>query len=327
SAYFINEADEFNYNFASYHPRMALLTEVEYDHPEFFASYEAIRDAFVGFLRGMDTSPVNDATNLPPTLILNGDSPGCRDTLSQLEAQIGPWPGAIRTFRVEGESGADLFGRPADALATDIEDAAHTSFTLHVRGQRLGRVTIQTPGRHYVANAVAAVAGADALGVAPETLIPALSAFGGLKRRFEVIQDGDVTFIDDYAHHPHAVALTLATARRRFPGRRLIGVFQPTLYTRLHRFLTPFAEALATSDLAVVVEIQPSRERDTGLIHGDDLVRAIVEQPGWGDKSAYYGGDFAQTAALLNKLRQPGDVIAVMGSGPVNQVISLAMER
>ncbi len=326
SQYFINEADEFNYNFETYHPRMVLLTEVEYDHPEFFPSYEAIRDAFVGFLSGMDTAP-HTKTTIDPTLVLNGDSPGCRDTLAQLEGQNGPWRGVLRTFRVEGDYDGDLFGRPADALATDIQVGAETSFTLHLHGQELGRVTLQTPGRHYVANAVAAVAGADALSVAPETLIPALNAFGGLKRRFEIIPDGDRTFIDDYAHHPHAVALTLTTARLRFPGRRLIGVFQPTLYTRLYRFLTPFAEAMARSDLAVVVEIQPSRERDTGLIHGEDLVKAIKAQPAWGDKPAYYGGNFAETAALLNKLRQPGDVIAVMGSGPVNQVITLAMEK
>ena len=322
----INEADEFNYNFQDYHPRMITLTEVEYDHPEFFPNYEAIRDAFVGFLRGMDMAP-HATGSLPPTLVLNGDSPGCRDTLAQLEAQIGPFPGAVRTFSIEGArdpSAAPLFGQPADALATEIEVGAETTFTLHLRGERLGRVTLQTPGSHNVANAVAAAASADALGVAPEIILATLNRFSGLKRRFEVIEDGDVTFIDDYAHHPHAVALTLATARLRFPGRRLIGVFQPTLFTRLHRFLAPFADALAQADIAVAVEIQPSRERDTGLIHGNDLVRAIAERPGFPADHAYYGGDFAETAALLRRLRQPGDVIAIMGSGPVNQVIGLA---
>lgn len=328
SEYFINEADEFNYNFHDYHPRMVTLTEVEYDHPEFFPNYEAIRDAFVGFLRGMDTAS-HAGLSLPPTLILNGDSPGCRDTLAQLEAQCGEWPGELRTFRVAGARAPDsapLFAQPADALATEVEVGATTSFTLHLRGERLGRVTLQIPGEHNVANAVAAAAGAHALGVAPAVILATLNGFTGLKRRFEVIEDGEVTFIDDYAHHPHAVALTLATARRRFPGRRLIGVFQPTLYTRLHRFLAPFAAALAEADVAVVVEIQPSRERDTGLLHGNDLVRAIAEQPGFAADQAYYGGDFPATAALLRRLRQPGDVIAVLGSGPVNQVIALARD-
>ncbi len=112
---------------------------------------------------------------------------------------------------------------------------------------------------------MAAAAAADALGIAPDVIVRALSAFPGVRRRFEIIEDGDVTFVDDYAHHPHAVALTVAAARKRFPGRRLIAAFQPTLFTRLHRFLEPFAAAFDEADEAIVVEIQPSRERDTGL--------------------------------------------------------------
>ncbi|HEU5348147.1 MAG TPA: cyanophycin synthetase, partial [Ktedonobacterales bacterium] len=146
------------------------------------------------------------------------------------------------------------------------------------------------------------------------------------RRRFEIIEDGDVTFVDDYAHHPHAVALTVAAARKRFPGRRLVAVFQPTLFTRLHRFLEPFAAAFDEADAAVVVEIQPSRERDTGLIHGNDLVKAIAAQPVWEGRasSICYGGNFDETAALLRQIRQPGDVFVIMGSGPVNRVIAPA---
>ena len=86
-----------------------------------------------------------------------------------------------------------------------------------------------------------------------------------------------------------------------------------------------FAEAMATGDEAVVVEIQPSRERDTGIIHGRDLVSEIQAQPAFAHKpeAARYGGDIAETAALLNEMRRPGDVLLVMGSGPVNQVIEL----
>ncbi len=313
---FVNEADEFNYNFLSYHPRMVVLTEVEYDHPEFFRSYEEIRDAFVQFLRGMDTSPAS-ADMPPPTIVTSADSRGCRDTLAQLPAD---WPGVVRTFSVDGAQ--------ADAMARDIQVKDETSFELTLDGTRIGRVATRIPGRHNVANAVAAAAAASALGVSVEVIVKVLGEFEGLNRRFEIIEDGDMTWVDDYAHHPHAVALTITAARQRFPGRRIVAIFQPTLYTRLQRFLTPFAEALAMSDEAIVVEIQPSRERDTGIIHGHDLVRAIQEQPAFAHNpdSARYGGDLTETAALLNQLRQPGDVLLVMGSGPVNQVIGLARE-
>jgi UDP-N-acetylmuramate--alanine ligase len=312
--YFINEADEWEYNFLYYHPRVAVLTAVEYDHPEFFPSYEAIRDAFVSFLTGMDTT--SRTGDLPPvTLVLNADSPGCLDVLRQL----GPdRPVAVRTFSIDNPD--------ANVRATDLGPDADGSFTLTIDGSPAGRAALAMPGRHNVYNALAAAAAADVLGVSRGLLAPTLSAFKGLKRRFEVVEDGDVTFIDDYAHHPHAVRETLTTARQRFPGRRIIAVFQPTLYTRLQRFLTPFSEAFDTADEVIVVEIQPSREADTGLIHGADLVNAITAHhpfdatPG----RVYYGGPYAETASLLRSIREPGDVVVVMGSGPVNQVIPLA---
>ena len=308
---FIQEADEWNYNFLNYHPRMVVLTAVEYDHPEFFASYEVIRDAFVQFLQGMDMR-ADAEDGLPPTLVLNAESPGCLDMLEQL----GSWPGRVRRFGLER---ADV-----DVSAEDIRDDTETSFTLVLRGEALGRVTLCIPGRHNIANAVAAAAAADALGIAPELLVPTLSAFPGLKRRFEIVEDGDVTFVDDYAHHPHAVALTVETARRRFPGRRIIAIFQPTLYTRLHRFLQPFSEAFDAADEAVVVEIQPSRERDTGLIHGNALVEKIAARPAFAGRpdAVRYGGNYEETAQMLRAMRQPGDVFVVMGSGPVNRVIT-----
>jgi UDP-N-acetylmuramate--alanine ligase len=290
------------------------LTEVEYDHPEFFRSYEEIRDAFAQFLEGIDLAPASEGTP-PPTIVTSADSPGCQDTIAQLGAD---WPGVIRTFSVEGAQ--------ADAMARDVRVAQQTSFELLLDGRSLGRVTQRMPGRHNVANAVAAAATASALGVAPAVIVRTIGEFDGLRRRFEIIEDGDVVWVDDYAHHPHAVALTIAAARQRFAGRRIVAIFQPTLYTRLQRFLTPFAEALATADEVVVVEIQPSRERDTGLIHGSHLVSAVQAQASFAHKpgAARYGGDFPQTAALLRELRQPGDVLLVMGSGPVNQVIPLA---
>jgi UDP-N-acetylmuramate--alanine ligase len=310
----VNEADEFNYNFLSYHPRIITLTEVEYDHPEFFKSYEEIRDAFVQFLRGMDTS-ASEPGAPPPTIVTSADSPGCRDTLALLGAD---WPGVVRTFSVDGG--------PADTMARTVRVDSVTSFALTVDSQALGRVALRLPGKHNVANAVAAAATASALGVPADVIVRVLEDFEGLKRRFEIIEDGSVTWVDDYAHHPHAVALTIAAARQRFPRRRIVAIFQPTLYTRLVRFLEPFAAALATGDEAVVVEIQPSREHDTGLIHGRDLVEAIQALPAFVEKpeAVRYGGNFAETAMLLNRIRRPGDVLLVMGSGPVNQVIDLA---
>ena len=312
--YFLNEADEWNYNFLHYHPRVVVLTAIEYDHPEFFRSYDEIRDAFLRFLAGMDLAQRRaDAAGPRPTVVLNADSPGCLDVRGRRGAE---WPGVVRTFGIES---AD-----ADVRGVEVRVGGETSFRLLLRGQDLGRVTLRTPGVHNVANALAAAAAADVLGVAAECIAPTLSAFPGLRRRFEISADArDVTYVDDYAHHPHAVTLTLETARQRFPGQRLLAVFQPTLFTRLHRFLEPFSAAFDAADGVTIVEIQPSRERDTGLVHGRDLVRAIQRRPAFAgrDDMVTYGGTFDETVAALRPILQPGDVVLVMGSGPVNRII------
>ena len=312
--YFINEADEWNYNFLHYHPRVVVLTAIEYDHPEFFGSYEEIRDAFLRFLAGMDLAQRRgDFASPRPTLVLNADNPGCLDVRARLDAG---WPGVVRTFGIEA---AD-----ADVRALEVCVAGETSFRLLLRGQDLGRVALRTPGVASVANALAATAAADVIGVPTEVIAPTLTAFAGLRRRFEVSEDArGVTYVDDYAHHPHAVALTLETVRLRFPDRRVVAVFQPTLYTRLHRFLQPFGAAFDAADAVVVVEIQPSRERDTGLVHGRDLVREIARRPAFAGRedAVRYGGNFQETVETLHPLLRPGDVVVVMGSGPVNQII------
>lgn len=311
-AYFIHEADEWNFNFLHYHPRLVVLTAVEFDHPEFFKDYAAIRDAFVRFLRGMDTAPREGI--IAPTLVLNADDAGCRDVL----AQLGAWAGEVRWFSLDDAR--------AIASADELRDDGETSFELVLRSQRVGRVALAMPGAHNIANALAAAAAADALGVNPDVMAPALSAFGGLRRRYEVVPDGDATFVDDYAHHPHAITVTLATTRRRFPNQRIIAVFQPTLFTRLLRFLEPFSQAFDAADEVVIVETQPARERDTGLVHGRDLVAKIAARPAFVDSAerVHYGGTYDETAALVRALRLPGDVIVVMGSGPVNRVIASA---
>jgi UDP-N-acetylmuramate--alanine ligase len=312
SAYFINEADEWNYNFLHYHPRVTVLTAIEYDHPEFFASYEAIREAFERFIAGMDLARHAGAAP-PPTLVLNADDPGCRDIRSRLGDR---WPGRVRTFGIEATD--------ADVRGVDARVAGETSFTLALDGRDLGRATMATPGIYSVYNALAAVAAADAIGVPSEIHVRALTAFGGLRRRFEITHDArGITFVDDYAHHPHAVALTLETARLRFPGQRVVAIFQPTLFTRLLRFLEPFSAAFDTADSVGIVEIQPSRERDTGVIHGRDLVAAIKARPAFADKAGdvFYGGTFDETVETLRERLRPDDVLVVMGSGPVNRII------
>lgn len=310
--HFIIEADEWNYNFLHYHPRVVVLTAIEYDHPEFFPNYEAIRDAFMQFIAGMQMGDLPGAP--PPTLVLNADDPGCQQVRQMLGAT---WPGEIRTFGITAPQ--------AQVRGTSIIEGRETSFDLHVMGQRLGRVTLTMPGKHNVYNALAATVAAQVLGVRQDVLVPALGAFQGVKRRFE-ISDGarDITYVDDYAHHPSAVKQTLRTTRLCFPGRRIVAVFQPTLFSRLEKFLTPFSEAFDDADVVAIVKIQPSRQKAADYtIRSQNLVDEIQKRPVFQSHPAdvISSGEYDETVIALRPLLRDKDVLVVMGSGPVNHVI------
>ncbi|MBA3826491.1 MAG: hypothetical protein H0X24_21640, partial [Ktedonobacterales bacterium] len=129
----------------------------------------------------------------------------------------------------------------------------------------------------------------------------------------------DITIIDDYAHHPTAIEVTLAAIRQRFPNRRLIATFQPHMFTRLKTFLNDFSHSFADADEVVIVDVFPARERDTGLIHARDLVAAIKQDQHFVARTAqvHHGGSLDETRQLLETLAQPGDVLALLGSGSV----------
>jgi UDP-N-acetylmuramate--alanine ligase len=312
--YFTNEADEFNHNFLHYHPRLAVITSIEFEHPEFFKDYAAMCHAFDLFVAGMD---MQGQWDVPPALVLNWDSPGCRE----LRGRLGDWPGVIVTYSLDG---------PADYVGTDLRLEGETSFAVHdAKGGDLGRFTIQLPGRFNVENALATIAAARQLGIAPDVIRAALANFTGTYRRFQVSQAGnDIVIVDDYAHHPTAIDVTLEAMRQRFPNRRLIAVFQPNIFTRLKTLLEEFSHCFGEADEVVIVDIHPGREVDTGLVHARDLVAGIQRDQHFVDRPdrVYYGGSIEQTQALLEQLTQPGDMLAMLGSGPIYHIAAAMLE-
>src|SRR5260221_11216712 len=220
--YFVNEADEFSHNSWHYHPRLAVVTSIEFEHPEFFADYNAFLAAFEHFFRGMN---MWGDWPLPPTPILNTGSPRCLELFERLS----DWPGRLLTYSVEGMSpslnvGAGLAPPPA-YQAYDVKLDGETSF--RVRSQQddalpVDRtIRLQLPGIYNVQNALAALTAARAVGIDPAVIVRTLEGFGGLKRRFELRHQGplpmdertlDVILVDDYAHHPTAIAAALEAA-------------------------------------------------------------------------------------------------------------------
>ncbi len=335
--YFVNEADEFNHNFWHYHPRVAVVTSIEFEHPEFFADYEAFLAAFEHFIRGMD---LQGDWPVPPTLILNANSPGCLELLARLV----DWPGDIVTYTVN-ESGAakqSIQNEPATFEAYDLKLDGETSFRVRAHTDDAfpeDRVIhLQLPGAHNIENALAALCVARVVGVDAETIACALEGFGGTRRRFEIRHQGplaidgrelDVILVDDYAHHPTAIAATLEAAHRRYPERRLVAVYQPHMYSRTKTFFKQFLSSFDMADIAIITDIFPAREHDMGLVHANDMVEAIAQRPHFSQSGAQvlYGAGLQDTLDLLSKTLQTNDLVVIMGAGDIYNVTELLLRK
>ncbi len=331
SSYFVNEADEFNNNFWHYHPRLAVVTSIEFEHPEFFANYDEYLASFEQFVRGMDRE---GNWPLSPTLILNANSSGCQD----LYAKISDWEGHILTYGVE-EEGERV---EADFVAYDLQLDGETSFLVRARegletltGRR---IYLRIPGAYNIENALAALSAATLAGIDPLTTVGVLESFSGTKRRFEIRNEGtlqiagearQVILIDDYAHHPTAIERVLTSVRRRYAGRRLVAVYQPHMYSRTKTFFAQFLTAFDRADVIIIMDIYPGREHDTGLVSAQELVAALQEQPHFKDKTipVMYGGNVRETAELLKETLRSGDLAILMGAGDVYQATELLLQE
>ena len=328
SPYFINEADEYNHNFWHFNPRIAIVTSIEYEHPEFFADMDAMLYAFEGLIRRMD---MRGDKPFSPALVINTGNAGCRSLLERLYN----WPGRIVTYAAESPSTNDTDKHvAANYVAYDVREDGVTHF--HLRTQLPGGESIPServfryslPGIYNVENALAALAAAHAAGIPLDSALTTLENFEGVKRRFEVRHQGpleingealDVVLIDDYAHHPTAIALTLEAARKRFPGRRIVLAYQPDMFTRTKALFDDFVTAFQGADVVILTDINPGRERDTGLVHARDLVAAIANGPHFAQSSGQvlYGGDMQNVEALLRENLRSGDMAIIMGSGMI----------
>jgi UDP-N-acetylmuramate--alanine ligase len=335
--YFVNEADEFNHNFWHYHPRVAVVTSIEFEHPEFFADYEAFLAAFEHFIRGMD---MQGNWPVAPTLILNAGSPGCLE----LRSRLSDWNGEIVTYAVQASSVAShaSWEEQPTFEAYDIKLASETSFRVRTHGgpsfpgERV--ISLPLPGAHNIENALAALSVARIIGIGAETIIRTLEGFNGTRRRFEIRHQGpldidgrnvDVVLVDDYAHHPTAIAATLEAARLRYPERRLIAVYQPHMYSRTKTFFQQFLSAFDAADVVIIADIFPAREQDTGVVHAHDIVDALARRAhfSYGGGQVLYGADLQTTLELLSKTLHTNDLAVIMGAGDIYTVTELLLRK
>jgi UDP-N-acetylmuramate--alanine ligase len=292
SDYLVAEADEFDRSFLRLAPIIAVVTNIDRDHLDTYRDLGEIRDAFVAF-----------AGRVPffGRVIVCLDDPNVQQILPRL---------AERRVVTYG------FSPQADLSVADLVSQGFGSrFAVRLRGATLGEIELPMPGRHNVANALAAVGVGLSLRLDFPTIARGIAAFEGVHRRFEQVGRWQgALVIDDYAHHPTEVAATLDAARQAFPRARLHVVFQPHLYSRTQDQAEEFGRALLAADRVLVTDVYASREAPVPGVTGELVVDAATRS---GHRHVQYCPDWRTVPAALAEGLAEGDVILTLGAGDI----------
>ena len=301
SAIFVVEADEYDKSFLALSAEVAVINNVEADHLECYGSIGALEDAFVEFAR-------------PARRVIAGaDDPGA--------ARV-----AARTGRPTWTVGV---AAQADVRIGDVRQApGGTTAAVTLPGGVAVRLRLKVPGRHNVRNAAAALAVTLEMGGRLDPALDALGAFEGVGRRFERIGSArGVELVDDYAHHPTEISATLEGARQAYPGRRLVAVFQPHLYSRTAVHGAAMGRALASADVVVVTDVYAARESPIAGVSG----RVVADAARGSGREVLWIPARADLAAGVAALAKDGDVVLTLGAGDVTsagrEILALLGER
>lgn len=297
---FVAEADESDGSFLLYRPEVAVVTNVEPDHLDFYGTPEAVEDAFADFCRTVGPGGL---------VVACVDDPGARRMVRRVADDL-----AARRVRVVGYGTA----QDADVRVTAMAPAGHgIGFTLVVGDEVELPVRLQVPGEHNALNAAAAWAAVTGLGFDRQQAAAGLESFTGTRRRFEARGEaGGVRVVDDYAHHPTKVAAVLRAARSVVGTGRVVAVFQPHLYSRTRIFAADFGRALGLADQVVVMDVYAAREDPEPGVTGA-LVAAAVPLPA--DRVGYQPSWSKVAQDVVDRTR-PGDLVLTIGAGDVTML-------
>jgi len=304
--HFVVEADEYDRAFLSYHPYIAVVTNIEPDHIDIYGSFEELERAFDQFLAQVDTSGY---------IVACADSPSVRASLSRRQVLLPPTVGDDMFYPVHVVSYGHL-SPDADWTAENItpKGVDGLSFVVKFRKRIWGELTTQLSGAHNVANSLAAVAVGEILGLSRSDITSAIAEFRGASRRFELVGEAaGVTVMDDYGHHPTEIEATLSAARDRFPDRRIVVLFQPHTYSRTTYLLSGFLNCFAASNALFIAETYAAREDPSAGMDARALAAQIREP------AAVYAGSVLESAKVVAEALRPGDVFFTIGAGDVDK--------
>lgn len=294
--FFVIEADEYDHAFLGLLPEIAVVTNVEHDHPDFYPTEQAFRGSFERF-----------AELVQDRLVLCLDDPGAAGLRSVKEEVV--------TYGVHPEAN----WRPEEIQPNA---AGGMDFLALRHAETLGLVRTRLPGEHNVLNVLAALAVIDEVGLEFKQARDAVREFTGLRRRFEIVgEERGVVVVDDYAHHPTEIRATLRAARERFAGHDIWAVFQPHTYSRSKTFLSELVEAFGEADHLIVTEIFASRESEDPTISGRMVAENIQH-----DDVRFYPSFEAVVADLLKRV-QPQAMVIVLSAGDANQICQMLLSQ
>jgi UDP-N-acetylmuramate--alanine ligase len=300
--FFVIEADEYDRMFLGLNPEIAVITNIEHDHPDCYPTAGDFSDAFRQFVGRMPPDGV---------LVACGDDPGTADVVKFAEMS------GIKTL---------TFGRKnlqnnyqAIHLKPDLDQGGYEFYVRQEKTET--RMSLKVPGVHNVLNALAALVVFDLIGLAREESVPTLENFQGTGRRFEIIGvAGGVIVISDYAHHPTEIKATLAAARSRYPGREIWAVWQPHTYSRTKLLFHDFVESFADAHHVLVTEVYPSREP----IDLDFSAGHIVDE--MDHPNAVFVPKLEDAVLSLSSKLAMGDILIVMSAGDADQICSQVLK-
>lgn len=282
---FVVEADEFDKSFLMLHPTLAVISSMDADHLDIYHNHAALTEAFLAFSKQ----------------IVPGGTLIYQARLNSFFKDL-----------AHGQSyGID---EKADLRATNIHIANHRFvFNIESGGIRIENICLQVPGAHFIENALAATGVALQLGLTNDEIKSGLETFQGVERRFDLrINNNKVVYIDDYAHHPEEIRATIAAVNALYPNKKVMGIFQPHLYSRTRDFADEFAQSLEPLTIAVLLDIYPAREKPIAGITANTIL----------DKMNHPDKHLVAKSDLMNFIQaQDFDLLLTMGAGDIGLLV------
>ena len=288
SDYIVAEACEYYRHFLAYHPNYAIVTNIDFDHPDYFNDEHDMFDAFQSFV-----NQVKD------TVVICGDD--------RLASQLKPSTAKVVTYG---------FNEGNDYQIKNVKTTSENSeFDVYKNSELLGTFTMAVFGLHDISNATSAIALADICGLSTDEIQQSLGSYHHAERRFTEYKVGTNVVVDDYAHHPSEIKATIDSARRKYSDKQIIAIFQPHTYTRTAKFLNEFAESLLTADKVFLCPIFASVREKEKIVGIEDLQKVT---PG---SEIIYGEE------NFDKLNFDNSVILFMGAGNINKLCNKFVEQ